>query len=255
MNEKIQNTIKITKHFLSKHSPEILTGLGLASMATSTILAVKATPKAIRLIQYEENQNGKKIDVKGVIKTTWKEYIPAVSFGLGGMTCIICGCRIGTKRSAALATAYAISERTLRTYRDKVVETIGEKKEKDIRRKINQEDIEKNPPKNTQVFITNKGNTLIKDSLSGRYFRSDLDSIKKAVNDINRKMTYENYISLNEFYSAIGLDSVKDGDNIGWNLDNGLIELDYDTCLAENDEPCICIDYNSAPKPNYNKYF
>ncbi len=250
MDNKIQNILKNTKSFISKHSPEILTGLGLASMMTSTVLAVKATPKAVKLIQEKENQNGQKLDTKTIIKTVWKEYIPALSFSIGGITCIICGCHIGTKRTTALATAYAISERTLMTYKDKVVETIGEKKEK----KISQDEIDKNPPIESKVIITQKGNTLIKEEYSGRYFRSDLDAIRKASNELNRKMLHNNYISLNEWYTAIGLEIIKEGHRLGWNIDKGLIELDFDTCLV-GDEPCITMEYSRPPEPNYDMLF
>ena len=251
MNEKIQNAFKATKSYLSKHSPEILIGLGIASMTTSTILAVKATPKALKLLEYEKNQNGKDLTKKEVIKTTWKEYIPAASFGIGGIVCVACGCRIGTKRSAALATAYAISERTLLTYKDKVIETIGEKKEREIRQKIKQDEIDKNPPVESKVIITQKGNSLIKDEYSGRYFRSDLDSIRKACNELNKELLHSDYMSLNQWYSAIGLEMIKDGHRLGWNIDKGLLELDFDTCLV-GDEPCIVIEYSRAPEPNFD---
>ena len=251
MNEKIEKAFKNTKHFLSVHSPEILTGLGLTSMITSTVLAVKATPKAIKLIEYEKNQNGNEITSKKVIKTVWKEYIPSVSFGLGGLVCIICGCHIGTKRTAALATAYAISERTLMTYKDKVIETIGEKKEKQIRQKIKQDDIDKNPPIESKIVITQKGNTLIKDEYSGRYFRSDLDAIRKASNELNKVMLHDDYISLNQWYNAIGLEMIKEGHRLGWNITKGLIELEFDTCLV-GDEPCITMEYSRQPEPNFD---
>lgn len=254
MNEKIHNVVKTTKGFISKHSPEILTGLGLASMVTSTVLAVKATPKAVELIQKEEYERKERLKPKEVVQTTWKEYLPAASFGIGGIICIICGCRIGTKRGAALATAYAVSERTLRTYRDKVIETVGEKKEKEIRQKVAQESVDKNPPVESKVIITQKGNTLIKDEYSGRYFRSDLDSIRKASNELNREMLHNNYISLNQWYSAIGLEMIKDGHRIGWNIDRGLIELDFNTCLV-GDEPCITMEYSRAPEPNFDMMY
>lgn len=254
MNEKIHSAVKATKGFISKHSPEILTGIGLASMVTSTILAVKATPKAVELIQTEEYERKERLKPKDAVKIAWKEYIPAASFGLGGLVCIISGCRIGTKRGAALATAYAVSERTLRTYRDKVVETIGEKKEKEIRQKIAQDNIEKNPPIESKVIITQKGNTLIKDEYSGRYFRSDLDTIRKASNELNREMLHSNYISLNQWYSAIGLEMIKDGHRLGWNIDKGLIELDFGTCLV-GDEPCISMEYSRPPEPGFDMMF
>ena len=263
MNNKISTFINGTKNYISKHSPEILTGLGVSSMITSTILAVKATPKAVIKIKKERfkrnlhSNSDKEVELsyKDMIKLTWKDYLPAVSFGITGIIFIGCACNINSKRSAALASAYALSERTLSTYRNKVIETIGERKEKEIKRKVSQDEIDKNPPQSTQVIITSKGNTLMRDTLSGRYFRSDLDTIKKALNVINRTMTYENYISLNQFYSAIGLDNVKNGDHIGWNIDDGLIELDYNACIADNDEPCICIDYSRVPKANFDKLY
>lgn len=249
---KLQNTVKAAKTFMHKHSPEILTGIGVAGMITSTVLAVRATPKALELIRKEETIKRDKLNPKELVLVTWKEYLPAISLGVGGLICIVSGCRIGTKRGAALATAYAVSERTLRTYRDKVVETIGEKKEKDIREKVSQDGINKNPPQNGSIIITQRGNTLIKDEYSGRYFRSDLDSLKKASNELNREMLHDDYISLNQWYGAIGLDGIKNGDDIGWNISRGLIELDFGTCLA-GDEPCITMEYSRMPEPDYNR--
>lgn len=264
---RLSRFIDSTKSFLSSHSPEILTGLGISSMVTSTILAVKATPKAVQLIseemtnRSEDNGTGSTVMVvhdlefKDKFKLVWKEYLPAASFGVSGIIFVICGIVIKNKRSAALATAYAMTEHAFMTYKDKVIETIGEKKEKQIRQSIDQDTINKNPPKTNQVVMVSKNNTLIRDMLSGRYFRGDIDKIRKIVNECNRTITIDNYISLNEFYNYIGLEGVKNGDRIGWNIDTGLIELDFSACIAENDEPCICIDYVRMPKANFDRLF
>ena len=258
MNTKVTNFIKTTKGYLSKHSPEILTGIGVAGMITSTVLAVKATPKALSLIEGAKEskytQTGDaKLTVVETIKVAWKPYIPAVLTGMTAASCIIGATTVSTKRNAALATAYAISEKTLIRYRDKVVETIGEKKEKEIKEKIAQDEVDKKPVSNTQVIVTSKGNTLCMDTISGRYFYSDIDSIRKVINELNRKMTYENYISLDEFYNAIGLDPIKNGSRLGWNIDDGLIDLDFSACLTENDDPCVVIDYSIAPKYEFDR--
>lgn len=258
MNSKINNFIKNTKCFLGKHSPEILTGIGIAGMVTSTVLAVKATPKALVLLEEartnEDGTLGDKLTIVETVKIAWKPYVPAVAVGIASISCIIGASRVNYKRNAALATAYALSERTLINYRDKVVETLGEKKEKEVRDKISQDEINKKPISSSQVIITPKGNTLFMDSITGRYFRSDLDSIKKAVIELNMEISHQNYISLNEFYSNIGLDRISNGDNLGWNIDNGYVEIDYSTCLADNDEPCIVIDYISQPKYDFDKF-
>ena len=256
MNAKVTNFVKSTKGFLTKHSPEILTGIGVAGMITSTVLAVKATPKALQLI--EEAKTGKDsycedLPIKTVIKVAWKPYIPAVITGVASISCIIGASTINAKRNAALATAYKLSEKALVRYRDKVIETIGEKKEKEIKQKIAQDEVDKNPVSKSQVYLTTKGNTLFRDEISGRYFKSDLEVIRKAINELNREMTYQNYISLDELYNKLGLEPIKNSSRLGWNLDDGLIELDLSTCLSEDEEPCIVIDYNIAPKYEFDR--
>lgn len=256
MNAKITNFIKTTKGYLHKHSPEILTGIGVAGMITSTVLAVKATPKALQLIEDAKGYGEircDKLPIKSVIKVAWKPYIPAIVTGAASVSCIIGASAVNAKRNAALATAYTLSERALLTYRDKVVETIGEKKEKEIKEKIAQDEVNKKPVSNAQVIVTSKGNTLCMDYISGRYFRSDLDTIRKVVNELNREMTYQNYISLSEFYNKIGLDPTKNSDRLGWNLDDGLIDLDFSTCLTDDDEPCVVIDYSISPKYEFDR--
>ena len=254
MNEKITNAISTTKGFLCKHSPGILTGIGVAGMITSTVLAVKATPRALYLLDEARNEKEDELTPVETIKAAWKPYIPALVTGVASATCIICASTVNAKRNAALATAYTITERTLLNYRDKVVETIGEKKEKEIREKVAQDEVDKKPASNSQIILTSKGNTLCMDSISGRYFKSDLDSIRKAVNELNRDMTYQNYISLNELYDKIGLDTISTGDRIGWNLDDGLIDLHYEACMT-GDEPCVVIDYGIPPKYDFDKMF
>lgn len=258
MNEKITNFFKSTRKFLGKHSPEILTGIGVTGMITTTVLAVKATPKALKLIEernkieLQNDENFKCLSAWETVKTAWKPYIPAAALCLASVSCIIGASAVNHKRNAALATAYAISERTLTKYRDKVVETLGDKKEKEIREKVAQDEVSSKSASDSQVIITSKGNTLCMDSVSGRTFRSDIDKIKKIVNELNRRMVYENYISLTDFYSELGLKPTKNSDYLGWNLDDGLIEVDFSACIS-NDEPCIYVDYLISPRYEYDK--
>ena len=253
MNAKISNAFKTAKGFLYKHSPEILTGIGITGMCTSTVLAVKATPKALRLIDNAEKDKGDKLTVVETVKVAWKPYIPSTAIGVASISCIIGASAVNTKRNAALATAYAISERTFVKYKDKVIDTIGEKKEREIREKIAQDDINQNPVSDNQVIITSKGNTLFRESITGRYFRSDWDKIQKIVNELNRNMLQENHISLSQFYYEIGLEPTTNSDYIGWNVDKGLIEICPHATIAENNEPCIVIDYDIMPFYEFDK--
>lgn len=244
----IARSVQIT---LARKSPEILTGIGIAGMATATVLAVRVTPKALMLIENEKRQKRTELKPTEIVKVTWKCYIPTAVTMVVSIGCIIGAASVNTKRTAALATAYSLSETALKEYQSKVVETIGEKKEEVIRDKVAKEKIDKNPVKNNEIFVTKSGETRCYDSVSGRYFKSDVETIKKAVNVINRQMTDEMYMSLNEFYYEVGLPGISVGDDLGWNLDDGLLDVTFSAQLDEDNQPCIVLDYLVRPRYNY----
>lgn len=252
----VTKMLKGFERFVSRRSPEILMGIGIAGMITTTVLAVRATPKAIDLINHEkEERDEEKLPPLDVVKTCWKCYIPTVVTGVASTACLIGSHSVSARRMAALTAAYQISETALTEYRDKVVETIGEKKEKTIREKIDKDHIDQNPVSDNEVIVTENGNTLCYDSFTGRYFRSDIDKIKKAVNELNRRMTYDIYVSLNEFYDELDLSHTVVGDDIGWNLDGGLIEVDFSSQLTEESEPCLVISFHRRPKYDFSRLY
>lgn len=274
IKQKVPKLARGLKVSLAKHSPEILTGIGIAGMMTSTFLAVKATPKALMLIEKRKgelddeyfdkqmNKDGdlrnlkevKKLNFSDTIKVTWKCYIPAAVTSAASIACLIGASSVHIKRNAVLATAYQLSETALTEYREKVVETIGEKKEEVIRDKVNKDRIEKNPVSKHEVIITEKGNTLCYDHMTDRYFKSDIDKINKAVNEINNRILHDYYASLNDLYSELGLHHVSLGDKMGWNSDMGLIEVHFSAQVTDEGNPCLVMDFNRAPKYDFDKF-
>ena len=239
---------------VTKHSPEILMGLGIAGMLTTTVLAVKATPKALRLIEEKKKEEGvEKLSVGETVKTTYKCYLPAAGVALASTGCLIGSTSISVRRNAALATAYKIVETGYKEYKEQVIETLGEKKEEQIREAIVQKKIDENPVSKNQVIVLG-GDTLCYDVWSGRYFKSDIDKIKRAINELNRTMTYDNYVSLNDFYDLLGLETTKQGELLGWKLSKGLSELNPSSHLGEKDQPAYAIDFVNAPEYDYYKF-
>lgn len=253
MNKKgISNFIKTVGNKLSEHSPEILTGIGITGLLSTTVLAVKATPKALRLIdEKKEENNVDELTNMEVVKTCWKCYIPAAVTASVSVACLIGANSVNSKRNAVLATAYKLSESAFSEYKEKVIETIGEKKEEEVRDKIAKDRIEKNPVNNNEVIITGKGDVLCYDVVSGRYFKSDVDKIRKAENTLNKKLMNDMYCSLNEFYDLIGLPFTQMGFDLGWNVNDSLVEIEFSTQLSEDDTPCVVIQYSVLPKCDY----
>ena len=130
----------------------------------------------------------------------------------------------------------------------------GEKKEREIRDKIAEEKVKKDPVESKQVIVTGKGKTLCYDVVSKRYFESDIDKIRRAENLLNQRLLREMYISLNDFYDEIGLEKLDPcvGDELGWNANiHGFIEIDYSSQLATDGTPCLVISFNVGPRCDY----
>lgn len=267
--------IKNVQKALVKHSPEILTGIGITGLLATTVLAVKATPKALERIEEEKKKQNdilfEEAQAKGatnceqitklkpidVVKVTWKYYIPAAVTGLGSVVCIIGASSVNAKRNAALATAYALSETALKEYQDKVVETLGEKKEQAIREQIDKDHIERHPVSQLDVYDTRKGNTLCFDYYSGRYFYSDIEEVKKAVNLINSSLLRNDYVSLNDLYDELGLPTNGIGDSVGWNvirLGRDLVQARISSHVTDDGRPAVVVSCDPSPKHTYTNY-
>ena len=232
---------------VTEKSPEILVGFGLAGMLTSTVLAVKATPKALDILAQEEEDltNFEKV------KKTWKCYVPAAVGYCVSAACIVAATSTQSKRHAVLAGAYKVTETAFIEYRGKVKEMIGEEKEKEVRDSIAKDRVEDKP---VIINRSGKGDFLCYDMLSGRYFESDIDKIQKVVNEMNYKLLNDNILSLNEFYYELGIKGTSYGAEQGWVVDKGLIEVSFSSILSEDDEPCIVLHFDNPPQYGFDRF-
>lgn len=243
--------IKSIQNGVSKRSPEILTAIGICGMVSSTVMAVKATPKAMMLIEEKKETleiDDGKLPFVETVKTVWKPYLPALITSAASAACLIGSNSIHVKRNAALVTAYKLSETALLEFKEAAIDTVGEENVKKIREKVKEERIKKDPVENREVFTTGLGEELFYDYSSGRYFYSTLGAIEAAANKINRNITIgDMHASLNEFYSEIGLSPTGLGDIVGWNIDN-MIELDRDSAtIAEDGRACHVLSFLRPP--------
>lgn len=238
--------------FTKKYSPELLTGLGIVGLVSTTIMAVRITPKAIRLIENKKKETHQdELKTIDTIKTAWKCYIPCAVTGITSIICIIGANSLNMKRKAAIAAAYTMTEAALTEYKDKVVKSIGEKKEGEIREAIVQDKIDRIPIESSQVIITGNGNTRCFDIFSGRYFESNIDKIKRSLNDLNEQLLNEGTVTLNDFYYNIDLDPIPIGDELGWNALKGQIKIDFSSHLSSDKVPCLAIQFSVEPKYEY----
>lgn len=251
MITKIANRLR---HSFVKNKSGIMTGasivFGIGALGTS----IYGTVKAIRKVDEVKEELGvEKLKPKEFAKAVIPCYITPTLFEALSLLCLGYSVKANKETIAALTTAYSLSETAFKKYRDKTAETVGEKKETVIREKINDDYISKKPPTNDIIIETDKGDTLFYDVVSGRYFTSSIEHIKKAVNDLNRRMRDENYISLNEFYYELNLEDTDCGKQLGFSIDRGYIDIWFDAKLTPDNRPCVVINYSVPPLYNYDK--
>jgi hypothetical protein len=268
MNLKgIQVITKQTGDFVVKNSPTILTSLAVGGLVGTAAMAVDATVRSLESIEterlqreklaakengsalnFDERDAARRLTKMEIVKISWKHYLPMAGMGLTTIACIIGANHINLRRNAALVSLYTLAERTFDEYQKKVVETLGEKKEEKLRESIVQDKLNKNPLSDSQVIITGKGETLFYDSLSGRYFKSDIETVRRIQNDFNEQLIGEMYGTLNEFYDELGLEHTVMGNDMGWAVEYSQLHITFSAKITPDGQPCIVIEYRYPPR-------
>jgi Family of unknown function (DUF6353) len=243
--------VKRVQKTAADNSPMILTALGVTGLVTTAILTGQATFKYMEVLSesgYYDRDYKFERSTKEHVEQSWKYYIPAVGTGAFTIACIIAANRIQTRRAAALASAYTISQELFKEYRAKVIDKVGEKKEQEVREEVAKDRAKKNPPQ--EIVIVGKNDVLCYDMFSGRYFYSTLENLKKAENDTNYTIIHHDYCSLTDYWDKLGLSKTQESDEIGWNTDSKLM-VEYSSTIAEDGRPCITIGLQTIPIRGY----
>jgi len=241
----LHNVLRDTKHLIKSNATTILTAVGVSGTVTTAYLAGKASFTACRVIDNDEDRGGISPDPKQRFKErfrlVWKLYIPAGVTGATTIAAIVGSSKLSNRRAAAAISAYSLSERAFTEYREKVIEQIGENKESRLRDEIAQDRVTNNPSK--EVIVAGDGKVLCCELWTGRYFESDMETLRKAVNDVNAEMIYGYQAPLSEFYNRVGLPETSQSMEWGWDTDK-LLELSFSATLTSDQKPCIAFSYN-----------
>ena len=262
--ELMELSTKVTD-FAKQNEPAILTGMRVAGLFMTALMAYKASPRAHEIIERHQTnvQNGadKKEETKQLVKEVVPVVLPTVGMAVATSAAIIGAHTVNSKRIAVLSAAYSMSESALKDYQEKMLEVLDEKKVSKIKESISQDKIDKKNIDTTNlnsqdVIITGDGDVLCMDNYSGRLFRSNAQKIGQAVNELSADLQTDMYVSLNDFYDKLGLASVPMGDDFGWNIDDlvrGQLDISVTACLTKDKQPCLMILYDVSPREDFRR--
>lgn len=237
--------------FFKRNGHKICYITGVTSFLLSSVSGVKATVNATKAIKLKEEELKRKLNKKEIFKLCWKYYIPTVTFAAGGTALILTANKIVNGKIAAISNVAAVANTTLQAYQEQAVKMLGEKKAQDIHEKVSEELVNNNPPIDKNIISTGNGDKLFYEPLSDRYFYSDWNKIKESAFNLNKKAQFgmENYIILNDWFTALGLNRIDLGDHYAWKVFDGkYIDITIDSVVPKDaNYPVGSIFYFNQP--------
>jgi len=230
---------------LEAHSPGILAASGIAGFISATVMAAKAAPVANDILDANQPfiaENG--LDkFKDEAKLVGRIYIPTVGMLMVSSALVMTSVHISNRRYAAVSSLLLATQAYLQKVQENMLEIAGPKKTEEILSKSAQ-------PRTTPPMALLTGDSVLcYDLYSDRYFTMDsVEDVKRAVNEINELLYSDMFVSINEFYERVGLAAITYGDDIGWDVENGMVNLRLDSMLTDKDKPCVVIVFEATPK-------
>lgn len=264
-------TIKAARSLLQvkKASPTLLFGAGMVGFATTVVTASRATLKLeetlephmnnlelARNLHESENPNYSTMDYRRdvtIVRTRTvisvaKLYALPLAIGAASAACLTGSHFILSSRNVALTAAYAALDQTYRKYQERMVEELGEEKERDIRTKVESWGVKGKDKKGKDVGHIRSGPTEAGASMYARFWGRDT-----AVRDWNTnpernviflrcQQNYANdilqsrgHVLLNDVYDSLGLERTSAGAVVGWVRGHGDDYVDFGI-FGDNDQ-------------------
>jgi hypothetical protein len=251
----MNNFLCASKTFLKRNGATILTYVGAAGVVATAVMAVKATPKAMTLLEEAKKEKGEDLTKLEKVKVAGPAYIPAVVTGTATVACIF-GINVLNKRQqAGLASAYALLDNSYKEYKKKVEELYGEEANQKVT-----EEIAKDKYEDVDIQLDD-GKWLFYDEFSGRYFEARPEVVQAAEYDLNRELVMRGWVTLNEFYGSLDIEPIDGGDELGWTIESNLdyywqewIDFGHHKVTMDDGLECTIISMFLEPTPDYAEY-
>lgn len=248
------------KRFLTKHSSEILVGIGIAGYAASMYFSAKAYKECCERIDARKKElNVDKLEAKEVAKIVWKPMLlPALTFTTSTL-CVVGAQRKILKKNAALIAAYKTSEATLVEFQKQTKETIGEEAFNKLRETVAEKQVETTPaPEKT--YLDDERDLYYDYTYGGYFYATELEIYKafsETRDDIKWQVNtglgrgYKEYVPLSNLYWRLHGEPLGIGDNFGYYCEKYITNtLDYrigeELKTAPNGKKAQVIYYDEA---------
>ena len=247
------NLLQYSKLFMKRNASTILTVTGSIGVIGTAIAVGKATPKAIDILDRAKKEKGEDLTKLETIKLAAPVYIPAIMIGASTIICIFGANILNARKQAALMSAYALLDNSYKEYKKKFIELYGDDSDCNVREELAKDNYESKPiESDKQLFY---------DEFSQRYFESTTEQVLKAEYEINRLISTESAVFLNEFYDLVGLEQTDYGDFLGWSSYELMettwyswVDFDHTKTVMDDGLECTIISFRMEPIFDFENY-
>lgn len=250
----MNNLLSKSQSFVKRNSATILTCVGAAGVIATTVTAVKATPKALVLLEKAKEEKGEELTKFETVKIAAPVYIPTILLGASTLACIFGANVLSTRGQASLMSAYALADSSYKDYRKKVDELYGEEAGAQIRAELAKDKYEEDPIK------VEDGNRLYYDFYSKQYFEASPFEVQRAEYEVNKTLMLDDSVFLNEWYKLIGADQLEHGYDFGWSTSTNMeaywqtwIDFHHEKVVMDDGLECIIITFAQEPYSLYDE--
>ena len=206
----IARTAPFLKPFVERaveNSPKLLIAGGVATFVATIAVTAKKAPSIERIS--ESYSNCRDLAVREERRDLWIEeakelapdILPIVLLGAISVGCFIGASSVQAKRSAAILAAYTALEKTVEANREALIEKLG--LEEVLAIEGDAADRAALPP---ETDIPDGDGPWYRDYITGRFFKCDEATLRRAESEVNKKLGSEVCVQLGEFYYELGLD-------------------------------------------------
>ena len=251
--------------FLKRNASTILTCIGGIGVVGTAILAVNATPKALRVLEEAKEEKGEELTVMEKVVVAGPKFVPAIIVGAATVTCVFGANVLNKRKQAALISAYALIDKSYSEYKDKLKELYGEETHQNI---VDSIAIEK--AKDTHINAANlitmcdtsleddySEPVLFYDEYGNRYFEAPIEQVILAEYHVNRNLVLRGYTPLNELYDFLGLEPTEYGSTVGWSVEDDFYWIDFNhrKVLLDDTLECYIIETPWGPSMEALEYY
>ena len=244
-----------SKFFVKRNASTILTCVGTVGVVATAILTANASPKALKAVENAKEEKGEDLTIPEVIKASAPSYIPVVLTGTATIACIFGANILNKRQQASLVSAYALLDNSYKTYKKKVIDLYGE--DSDIRVKT---EMAKDNYDADETNLNNDEKRLFYDMYSNRYFRATNETVLRAEYELNKLLSQDGAVYLNDLYTLLGIPKVDYGDYIGWSAaqmyemySDSWIHFTHEFAKLDDDLECVILQVTD-PMPDFDEY-